>query len=228
MTRLLIVEDDKKVLRILSDYLQSEGYELATASDGEAGLRLAKENKPSLILLDVMLPKKSGYDVCRELRRQGNTTPVIMVTAKGQEGDRVLGLELGADDYVAKPFGLTELNARIRAVLRRAGQAGARRKLDECRIGAAAVDFRRQEIKRRGNVMPMSSMESALLHHLVLQRGEVLTREQILNDVWGYDSFPTTRTIDTHIWALRQKIEPDPAAPRSLLTIHGAGYKLVD
>ena len=228
MTKLLIVEDEKKVLRILSDYLVSEDYEVVTAGDGETGLKLATEVKPDLILLDVMLPKKSGYDVCRELRQKGHTTPVIMVTAKGQEIDRVTGLELGADDYVTKPFSLTELNARIRAVLRRVGQYRTGQKLDAYQVGEVTIDFKRQEVRRRRTVVSLSSMEATLMQYFLLHKGDALTREQILNDVWGYDAYPTTRTIDTHVWTLRQKIESNPEKPRHILTVHGAGYRYME
>lgn len=227
MMKILVVEDEAKLMRVLTDFLVTEGYTISTATDGESGLSMAISSDFDLILLDIMLPRKSGFDVCKELRAQGCLTPIIMLTAKGQEVDKVLGLELGADDYVTKPFGLTELNARIRAVLRRYKWTEGNGTLDYFTFGEVEADFRRYEIRRNHNTFPLSSMEVALLQYLICHKGEVVSRETILNEVWGYDSYPTTRTIDTHILNLRKKIETDPSKPVYLLTIHGTGYKFV-
>lgn len=226
MARILVVEDEPKMRRVLCDFLVSEGYTVTSAGDGEAGLRKAVEESPDLILLDIMLPKKSGYDLCRDLRNQGRHTPIIMLTARSEETDKVLGLELGADDYVTKPVGMTELNARIRAVLRRVNGPRPTDEIDHYTLGGTELDFTQFEVRRKRKVSPLSTMEVALLRHLIRHMGEVLSREQLLNDVWGYDSFPTTRTIDMHIVNLRKKIEDNPSRPRHLLTVHGTGYRL--
>lgn len=225
MERILVVEDEEKIMKVLSDFLKTEGYEVIKAKDGEAGLDTALNKKPDLILLDIMLPKKSGYDVCKELKTQGNPVPVIMLTAKGQELDKVLGLELGADDYVTKPFGLKELNARIRALLRRVKEPRDKDTIDYYEFGRIKIDFKRHQIIRKGETIPLSSMEVNLLKYFLKHRGEVVTRDMFLDDVWGYEQYPTTRTIDTHVLNLRKKIEDNPNRPKYLLTIHGSGYK---
>ena len=224
--RILVVEDEPKMRRVLCDFLASEGYATTEAADGELGLRKAIEESPDLILLDIMLPKKSGYDLCRELRAKGHHTPIIMLTARGEETDKVLGLELGADDYVTKPVGMTELNARIRAVLRRVNGARQDGEIERYTLGEVELDFKLFEARRKRKVSMLSTMEVALLRHLIRHRGEVVSREQLLNDIWGYDSFPSTRTIDMHIVNLRKKIERNPARPQHLLTVHGTGYRL--
>ena len=231
MERILIIEDEEKIMKVLSDFLKVEGYEVIKARDGISGLSTALNKNPDLILLDIMLPKKSGYDVCKELKAQGNLTPIIMLTAKGEELDKVLGLELGADDYVTKPFGLKELNARIRALLRRIREPTDKKKIDNYEFGNIKVDFKRHEIIKKGKKIPLSSMESNLLKFFVMHRGEVINRDTLLDEVWGYkdaaeiEGYPTTRTIDTHILNLRKKIEDNPNNPKYLLTIHRAGYK---
>jgi len=224
MERILVVEDEAKLRRVLTDFLKSEGYEVIVAPDGEAGLSMARDQHPQVVILDVMLPKKSGFDVCRELRALGVTTPILMLTAKGEEIDKVLGLELGADDYMTKPFGLKELNARLHALLRRIGDQ--RQDIGErYQIGAVTVDFKQQAVLRGKKTTLLSATEASLLKYFIQHRGEVITREALLNQVWGYERFPTTRTVDTHVLNLRKKIEDHPENPKWILTLHGSGYK---
>jgi DNA-binding response OmpR family regulator len=225
MSRILVVEDDPAILRGLVDNLTYESYEVITAADGAAGYRLVQEQKPDLIVLDLMLPKLSGYELCRKVRDEGITTPILMLTARGEEGDRVVGLDLGADDYVTKPFSIRELLARIRALLRRAHPS--RTLPDELRCGDIAVDFRRYEARKGDQTVDMTRKEFGVLRLLAARPGEVVTRDELLNEVWGYENYPTTRTIDNHIATLRAKLEDEPAAPRHLQTVHGVGYKLV-
>jgi DNA-binding response OmpR family regulator len=224
MKRILVVEDEAKLRRVLVDFLESEGYEVVVATDGEAGLELACTQKPDVLILDVMLPKMNGFDVCRSLRERGFKTPILLITAKGEETDKVLGLELGADDYITKPFGLRELNARVRARLR--NMAGdTEQTLKQYSLGAVLIDFKQHCILRDGRTAPLSALEASLLKHFIEHRGEVVSRNDLLDKVWGYDSFPTTRTIDTHVLNLRKKLEDRPDQPRWLLTVHGVGYK---
>ena len=227
MKRILVIEDEPQMLLGLRDNLELEGYEVETAADGEEGLQKAASFQPDLVILDVMLPRKNGFDVCRELRARSNSTPVVMLTARNQETDKVLGLELGADDYVTKPFSITELLARIRAVLRRAGSRPAVGATDTCRIGDLEIDFRLHQARRGKQRVEFTAREFELLRYFVAHVGQVVTREQILNEVWGYEEFPTTRTIDNFVAKLRQKIEKAPHAPEHILTIHGSGYKFV-
>ena len=223
MPKVLIVEDDDSMIAALRDGFEYEGYAVVLARDGAAGLRLAAEAKPDAIILDVMLPKMSGLDVCREIRREGNTVPVIMLTARGQEIDKVLGLKLGADDYVTKPFGFLELMARVEAVIRRA--TGRTARVDAFEFGAVKADFKRGEVRRDGHLLELSARELRLLQYFIERRGEVVSREQLLDAVWDYDSAPLTRTVDMHVAKLRKKIEERPAQPRFLVTVHGQGYK---
>jgi len=223
MPKVLIVEDDDSMIAALRDGFEYEGYAVVLARDGAAGLRLAAEAKPDAIILDVMLPKMSGLDVCRDIRREGNTVPVIMLTARGQEIDKVLGLKLGADDYVTKPFGFLELMARVEAVIRRASGRAAR--LDAFEFGAVKADFKRGEVRRNGRLLDLSARELRLLQYFIERRGEVVTRDQLLDAVWDYDTAPLTRTVDMHVAKLRKKIEDRPAQPRFLVTVHGQGYK---
>jgi DNA-binding response OmpR family regulator len=225
MSRVLIIEDDPAILRGLADSLKRELYEVLTAADGETGYRIVKEKHPDLLILDLMLPKLSGYEVCRQMRAEGLATPILMLTARGEEGDRVLGLDLGADDYVSKPFSLRELLARVRALLRRAQPSPAQ--IDTLRVNEVEVDFRRYEAIRAGVRMEMTRREFQLLRVLASRAGEVITRSELLDQVWGLDEYPTTRTVDTHIASLRAKIERDPAAPDHVLTMRGVGYKWV-
>jgi two-component system alkaline phosphatase synthesis response regulator PhoP len=222
MPRILIVDDEPEIVRGLEDNLRFEGYLTSTATDGETALALAAREAPDLIILDLMMPRMSGWDVCRELRRRGIDVPVIMLTARGEEVDRVLGLELGADDYVTKPFSLRELLARVRAVLRR---PGPRRKFEEFAFGDARVHLRARRAFRRGVEMRLTRKEFDLLVYLVEHRGEVVTRERLLDEVWGYERFPTTRTVDQHVLRLRRKFEDDPDRPVFIQTVHGQGYR---
>jgi DNA-binding response OmpR family regulator len=222
MPTVLIVEDDESMSVALHDGFVSEGYEVRLARDGEAGLREARREPPDLVVLDVMLPKRTGLDVCRELRRAGSRLPIIMLTARGQEIDKVVGLRAGADDYVTKPFGFMELVARAEAVLRRTGgQAPA----EPVRFGDVEVDLRRHQAHRNGAPLELTAREFRLLAYFARHKGEVVSREQLLDAVWEYRHTPLTRTVDMHVAKLRKKIEPDPHAPRFLLTVHGLGYK---
>ena len=223
--RVLIVEDDDAMSVALADGFAYEGYRVDVARDGAAGLDRATVEPPDLVILDVMLPRMTGLDVCRRLRSAGCAVPIIMLTARGQEADKVLGLKLGADDYVTKPFGFLELLARAEAVLRRAG--GRRPDLETVQVGSLEVDFRRHEARRDGQPVELTPRELELLEYFVEHRGEVLTRERLLDAVWGYNAIPFTRTVDMHIAKLRKKVENDPANPRLLVTVHRLGYKLV-
>ena len=225
MSHILVVEDDPAILRGLADNLRFESHEVLTASDGEEGYRLIREKNPDLIILDLMLPKLSGYELCRKVRAEGVTIPILMLTARGEEADRVLGLDLGADDYVSKPFSVRELLARVRALLRRSQPPQA--VPDELHFEDVQVDFRRYVASKAGKPLEMTRKEFGILRLLAARPGEVLSRDELLNEVWGYENYPTTRTVDNHIASLRAKIEEDPAEPRHLLTVHGVGYKLV-
>ena len=227
MKRILIIEDDRAILRGLKDNLEYDKYEVLTATDGEQGYCLIQEKKPDLIILDLMLPKMSGYELCRKVREEGLTTPILMLTARGEEVDRVLGLDLGADDYVTKPFSVPELLARIRAILRRMQRSKIGPLPNELRFGKVVIDFKRFEASRAGKVLNMSRKEFGILRLLAARVGEVVTRDELLDEVWGYEQYPTTRTVDNHIALLRSKLEEDPSKPRHLLTVHGVGYKLV-
>jgi two-component system alkaline phosphatase synthesis response regulator PhoP len=228
MKRILVIEDEPQMLLGLRDNLELEGYEVQTASDGDEGLARAASFSPDLVILDVMLPKKNGFDVCRELRARAITTPIVMLTARSAETDKVLGLELGADDYVTKPFSITELLARVRAVLRRTTtQKAAPPTSEMVRIGDIEIDFKLHQARRGKTRIDFTAREFDLLRYFVQHTGQVVTREQILNEVWGYEEFPTTRTIDNFVAKLRQKIERAPHAPEHILTIHGSGYKFV-
>jgi two-component system alkaline phosphatase synthesis response regulator PhoP len=222
--RILIVDDEPEMVRGLEDNLRFEGYQTVAAPDGRRGLALALSEAPDLILLDVMMPGMSGWDLCRELRRRGLDIPVIMLTARGEEVDRVQGLELGADDYVTKPFSLRELMARIRAVLRR---PGPRQKFEEFGFSDVRVHLRARQAFKAGREVRLTRKEFDLLRYLVEHRDEVVTRDRLLDEVWGYEQFPTTRTVDTHILRLRQKFENDPERPAHILTAHGQGYRFV-
>jgi two-component system alkaline phosphatase synthesis response regulator PhoP len=222
MPRILIVDDEPEIVRGLEDNLRFEGYETISATTGEDGLARAASEAPDLVLLDVMMPRMSGWDVCRALRKKGIDVPVIMLTARGEEADRVLGLELGADDYVTKPFSLLELLARVRAVLRR---PGPRQKFEEFAFADVRIRLRSRQVWKAGREVGLTRKEFDLLVFLVQHRGEILTRERLLDEVWGYERFPTTRTVDTHILRLRRKFEADPERPTFILTSHGQGYR---
>ena len=222
--RVLLVEDEAGLRLTLSDRLASEGYAVETASDGESGLRSAASGAFDVIVLDVMLPRMNGFDVCREVRQRGVTTPILMLTARGQVVDKVVGLKLGADDYLTKPFEAIELMARMEALLRRR-PSGAVPGGDGYRFGDVHVDFRRMEVTRGGQAVELSAREFKLLRHFIEHRGATLSRDELLAQVWGYDETPLTRTVDVHVAGLRQKIEANPKSPQFILTIHGLGYK---
>ena len=224
MARILIVDDEPAIVRGLEDNLRFEGYETLAASSGEQGLARALGEAPDLVLLDVTMPGRSGWDVCRKLRQRGLDVPIIMLTARGEEADRVRGLELGADDYVTKPFSLRELLARVRAVLRR---PGPRRKFEELAFGDVRVHRRGRRVTRAGREVRLTRKEYDLLVYLAGHQGDVVTRERLLDEVWGYERFPTTRTVDTHVLRLRRKLEADPDRPRFIHTVHGQGYRFV-
>ena len=224
MSRVLVVEDDPAILRGLADNLRGESYDVVTAMDGETGYRLDRERQPDLIVLDLMLPRMSGYEVCRKLRAEGVQVPIVMLTARSEEADRVLGFDLGADDYVTKPFSIRELLARIRAVLRRSNPT---RSLPwELTFDDVVVDFRRYDARKAGRPLDLTRKEFGVLRLLAARAGEVVTRDELLNEVWGYDAMPSTRTVDTHVASLRAKLRDDAASPR-LQTVHGVGYKWV-
>jgi two-component system, OmpR family, alkaline phosphatase synthesis response regulator PhoP len=223
--RILIVEDEPGLRLTLADRLQSEGYEIETAADGMHGYRRALDELFDLIVLDILLPGRNGLDVCRDLRREGIPIPILMLTARGQMVDKVLGLKLGADDYMTKPFEMIELLARIEALLRRTPR-GATAADAVCVLGAARVDMRSAEVIRGGLRIPLAAREFQLFRYLLDHRGEVISREQILKEVWGYRHIPATRTVDVHISWLRQKLEEDPANPQWIVTAHRLGYRL--
>ncbi len=226
--RVLIVEDEPGLVMTLTDRLESEGYDVGAASDGPAGLQRARRERWDIILLDIMLPGASGFDVCRELRAQGIDTPVIMLTARGQVVDRVLGLKLGADDYLTKPFDMRELAARIEVQLRRRAAASAAGSPGtQYRFGEVLVDFRKAEVTKAGKPIDISAREFLLLKYFIEHREATVTRDELLNDVWGYNAIPSTRTVDVHVAWLRQKVEPNPRQPQYILTVHGLGYRFV-
>lgn len=219
-----IVEDDESVRRSLELNLEMEGFEIITAADGEQGVELVKAKSPDLIILDVMMPKKDGLEACREIRNAGVSTPIILLTARSAEVDKVLGLDLGADDYLAKPFGMRELLARVRALLRRTQVTS---EVDAVQFDDVAIDFKAYKAERASNPLELSAREYRLLKYLVAKRGTVVTRDELLDEVWGYNSYPSTRTVDNHIARLRQKIERNVENPQHILTVHGVGYKFV-
>jgi two-component system alkaline phosphatase synthesis response regulator PhoP len=224
VARILIVDDEPEMVRGLEDNLRFEGYQTLSASNGADGLALALREGPDLVLLDIMMPRLSGWDVLRGLRAKQLDVPVIMLTARGEEVDRVLGLELGADDYVTKPFSLRELLARVRAVLRR---PGPRQRMETFAFGDVRLHVRARQVFRAGREVRLTRKEFDLLRYFVEHPGEVITRDRLLDEVWGYERFPTTRTVDTHVLRLRQKLERDPERPVHFLTIHAQGYRFV-
>jgi len=226
MARILIVEDEHEMAMGLKDNFEFDGHHVSIAEDGEKGLQMALHDAPQLIILDVMLPKKSGFDVCKELRQKGMRTPIIMLTARGQEIDKVLGLELGADDYITKPFSVRELLARVKAVLRRAGEEQTETAFQK--MGNLYVDFERYVAQDRdARPVSLTIKEFEILKLFLQYPGQNISRDQLLDKVWGYDVFPSTRTVDNYILRLRKKIENDPKHPQHILTVHGIGYKYV-
>jgi len=224
--RLLLVEDEPGLVLTLTDRLRSEGYHVSSATDGSAGLALATSDTFDVMLLDVMLPGMNGFELCRELRRRAIATPIIMLTARGQTADKVTGLKIGADDYLTKPFDLLELLARIEVQLRRTA-AVTGKSAAEYKFGDITVNFRKAEVTRGTEVLELSAREFLLLKYFIEHREATLTRDELLNEVWGYHSMPSTRTVDVHVAWLRQKIETNSRHPQYLLTIHGMGYKFV-
>ncbi|HZM15115.1 MAG TPA: response regulator transcription factor [Candidatus Krumholzibacteria bacterium] len=220
--KILVVEDDRSIAGGLEAAFTSEGFEVECAPNGRLGLERARAGKPSLVILDIMLPGMSGLEITKRLRDENRNLPIILLTARGEENDRVLGLELGADDYITKPFSLRELVARVRSVLRRT--QGNRKEPELFRFGEVTVDFKRQAVRKGDQGVELSAREFRLLAYFIAHAGTLLTREQLLNDIWGYEVFPTTRTVDNHIARLRKKIEADPEAPQYIRTARGAGY----
>ncbi|MFW6140823.1 MAG: response regulator transcription factor [Acidobacteriota bacterium] len=227
MKKVLIVEDDIGILESLKDEFESYGWTVFSAQDGEKGLTLARKKNPELIILDLMLPVKDGYEVCRELRNEGNKTPIIMLTAKDQELDKVLGLELGADDYVTKPFSLRELMARVKAISRRTSDR--KKELDRYVFDEIELDFKKYEAIKKGKKLKLTPLQFQLLKLLIQHKGEVLTRNELLDEIWGKNNvWISHRTIDSHVANIRRKVEDDPTNPKHILSIRGVGYKFVD
>ena len=222
--RILVIEDELPMRTALKDCLEAEGYRVLTAAEGQTGLQRALEERPDLVLLDIMMPRLDGYAVCAELRRLASPVPVLMLTAKGQIEDRVKGLDAGADDYLAKPFSTDELLARVRALLRRSRRRG--QVPGRLRLGEVQIDFARQQAWRGKKPLRLTAKEFAMLRLMMETPGEPVSRERFLDLVWGYTAFPTTRTVDTHIAGLRARIEPNPNSPRWIKTVHGIGYRL--
>jgi DNA-binding response OmpR family regulator len=225
MYKILVIEDDRAILKALESNLRSEGYEVETTMDGQTGLVRARDPSQDLILLDLMLPRMPGEEICRTLRREGITTPVLFLTAKNEEEHRVAGFELGADDYVSKPFSIRELLGRIQAILKRA--AGQKHLLAHFHFGKVSLDFVKMESRRGEQPVTLTTREFAILRLMVSNKGVVIPRDRLLDEVWGYEAYPTTRTVDNQIVKLRQKLEDDPENPRHILTVRGTGYKFV-
>lgn len=219
-----VIEDDEGVRRSLVLNLEQEGFRTVTADDGEKGIAIVEQHNPDLIILDVMMPRKDGLQTCKELRKAGVSTPLILLTARSAEVDKVLGLELGADDYLAKPFGMLELVARVKALLRRTQKIN---EIDHIHFDDVVVDFKAYKAERATQPLDLSAREYRLLRYLVAKSGSVVTRDELLDEVWGYNSYPSTRTVDNHIARLRQKIEANVDEPRHIVTVHGVGYKFV-
>jgi len=223
MTKVLVVEDDPGILRTVADNLRFEKYDVVTAVDGETAYAIQQQQQPDLIVLDLMLPRVSGLELCRRLRAEDVQVPVLVLTARGEEADRVGGLDMGADDYMTKPFSMPELMARVRALLRRSSSVLAAM----LSFGDVEIDFRRHTAVRGGRAIEMTRKEFALLRFLASREDTVVTRDELLNKVWGLEAYPVTRTVDNHIASLRAKLEADPARPVYIQTVHGVGYKFV-
>ncbi len=225
--KILVIEDEEDLAKGLKLNLEDEGFNVDWADDGSEGLRKAVEDTPDLIILDIMLPKKNGLEVCKELRQKKINIPIIMLTAKGEEIDKVIGLELGADDYMTKPFSIRELLARIKVQLRRE-KTEERITSKSFRFGDVEVDFAHFKVRRKNKDLKLTSLEVEILRFMIDRRGEVVTRDDLLDKIWGYEKFPTTRTVDNHILKLRKKIEKNPSNPRYILSVYGGGYRFVD
>lgn len=225
MAKILIVEDQKDMVTGLVFNLEAQGHKVSAAFDGQEGLASAERENPDLIILDIMLPKKDGFEVCRELRRKGHDVPILMLTARREEADKVLGLEIGADDYLTKPFGLSEFLARVKALLRRG--PGKDVQSETYRFGTVEVDFKNYRATKDGVPVSLTQREFEMMRLFVKNRDKVISRNRFLNEIWGYDRFPTTRTVDAHIASLRQKLETDPEHPQFIITAHGLGYKFI-
>ena len=225
MTRILLVEDEPGLVLTVGDRLRKEGYAMESATDGEAGERRASDEAFDLILLDVMLPKKSGFDVCASLRERGIVTPILFLTARGLTADKVTGLRQGADDYLTKPFEMLELLARIEALLRRNAMPSAPPVANRYTFGNISLEIRSTEVTKNGQVVPLSAREFQLMRYFVEHPGATLSREELLNQVWGYRAVQSTRTVDVHVAWLRQKLEDDVKRPTLIVTVHGLGYK---
>jgi len=219
-----VIEDEDIIRKSVTMNLELEGFQVLSACDGEEGIELINTRKPDLIIMYVMMPRKDGLQACREIRNAGNSTPLILLTARSSEIDKVLGLELGADDYLGKPFGMLELIARVKALLRRVQRVTS---IDEIRFSDVVVDFKAYRALKNNEPIDLSAREYRLLRYLVVKVGSVVTRDELLDEVWGYNSYPTTRTVDNHIARLRQKVEANIDEPQHILTVHGVGYKFV-
>lgn len=225
--KILIIEDDPGILLSLKDEFESEGYTVYSAEDGEKGLEIARQQRPDLIILDIMLPVLDGYEVCKRLRMEGDTTPIIMLTVKDKEIDRVLGLELGADDYVTKPFSLRELMARVKAVLRRTEERA--KDLTTYNFAQIELDFKRYEAKKKGKKLDLTHLEFQMLKLFIQRKGEVISRDDFLDKIWGEDNMVVSfRTVDSHMANIRKKIEDDPSSPKHIISIRGVGYKFIE
>jgi len=225
MKKILIIEDDPATLTGIEETLKEEHYDVSTVMSGQMGYERAKEGNFDLIILDLMLPEKNGIDVCKDLRKDGISTPILMLTGKKEEIDKVIGLEIGADDYVTKPFSIRELVARVKALLRRPQEI--RPEVEEFSFSDVHLDFKKQEAKKENKLIELSVMEFKVLKYFIQREGEVIERLKLLDEVWGYENYPSTRTVDNFILNLRKKIEDDHSNPKHLLTVHGAGYKFV-
>ena len=225
--KILVIEDDPGILLSLKDEFESEGYTVSTAENGEKGLEMAKQQRPDLIILDIMLPVLDGYEVCKRLRMEGDTTPIIMLTVKDKEIDRVLGLELGADDYVTKPFSLRELLARVKAVLRRTEDRA--KDLATYSFAQIELDFKKYEAKKKGKKLELTPLEFQMLNLFIQRKGEVISRDDFLDKIWGEDNtYVSFRTVDSHIANIRKKIEDDPSNPKHIISVRGVGYKFIE
>jgi DNA-binding response OmpR family regulator len=225
MKKILIIEDDPAISTGLEETFKEEHFDVSTVMSGQMGYEKAREGGYDLIILDLMLPEKNGIDICKDLRKDGVNTPILMLTGKKEEIDKVMGLEIGADDYVTKPFSIRELVARVKALLRRPQEI--RPEVEECSFGDVYLNFKKQEAKKESKPIELSVMEFKVMKYFIQREGEVIERNKLLDEVWGYENYPSTRTVDNLILNLRKKIEDDHSNPRHLLTIHGAGYKFV-